>query len=888
MAKLFTAEEIAARDHTFSYKRADASGPFPQKLETASKPAAASASSTNSAATSSSSALSAQKASTTAAPPMFQLSDRLVRTIWNGGSREAQAVSKTYSAESTPPSPEEILQMPDFEEMAAVRDPQATWLDRVSKYTPRETYRFINDYDDTRAKHKFDMYARKTIQPLVDSASPQMRRGYDQLTEEETKIYNYYYHTIGPKEAEDYLKTLPLTERMAAKDEEYWQDFANRHPIVANRISAFMGPFRTLGYLDNIKQYVIDGEIDPNSYWNQYARNHATIRRTISKKIAGENGNILRNIGAFGYEVGMSYTDSMVDLLISFLNPGVAAALMGSQAANSSVVEGKQRGLSDHQAFWYGTLTGAAEAILEKIPLDELFKFGKSATRGTFIAKQIGLEGGGEALTSLIDFAADLLINQDKSDYQLGVKSYEREGLTHKQAQKAAALDAVKQVGLSMLGGAITGGISGTLFSSGKGSLSNGRTPGDIADGPAGGDPDLFSSFLSGMDGRTPSSDSSLPNGADGGRIELEGGRTYGLQETEEFRGDGSGVYGETGWKGSAGEATDRGTDREVGGMETDVPEYDPGRTDRVASADEGEGSRTSGRRLSYLDHHGESSIAYEPVKKLLPDSPAGRAAQIMQDSGIRVVVTDGAFETGRGGQSVPHTEAVTAPDGTVYVSSAAQIPAERIAAHESVHVLQNQNSPLYEMYWDELQFQLDIRSKAYRDVAGTINDEHYRGRVDLDDPSNIEYISRELTAHLHEWLETDPAFAREIFGDLFFDWDAVVRANRALTEGMKASARTGTAGIVGKNGEEDKLFSSFLSGMEGRRFAPDSPTVDRRPHSAARARIREPVRGPSQNLRRPGPPDPPPSGAAFFAAVGPVAAAIFYIPYYIHPGLAG
>lgn len=50
-----------------------------------------------------------------------------------------------------------------------------------------------------------------------------------------------------------------------------------------------------------------------------------------------------------------------------------------------------------------------------------------------------------------------------------------------------------------------------------------------------------------------------------------------------------------------------------------------------------------------------------------------------------------------------------------------------------------------------------------------------------------------------------------------------MVRANRALTEGMKASARTGTAGIVGKNGEEDKLFSSFLSGMEGRRFEPDS-----------------------------------------------------------------
>lgn len=106
----------------------------------------------------------------------------------------------------------------------------------------------------------------------------------------------------------------------------------------------------------------------------------------------------------------------------------------------------------------------------------------------------------------------------------------------------------------------------------------------------------------------------------------------------------------------------------------------------------------------------------------------------------------------------------------------------------------------------------------------------------------------------------------------------------------MKASARTGTAPVHAGYGEEnsDELFSSFLSGMEGRRFAPDSPTVDRRPHSAARARIREPVRGPSQNLRRPGPPDPPPSGAAFFAAVGPVAAAIFYIPYYIHPGLAG
>ena len=334
---------------------------------------------------------------------------------------------------------------------------------------------------------------------------------------------------------------------------------------------------------------------------------------------------------------------------------------------------------------------------------------------------------------------------------------------------------------------------------------------------------DLFSSFLSGMDGRTPSSDSSLPNGADGGRIELEGGRTYGLQETEEFRGDGSGVYGGTGGR-YAGGTADRGAARETGGMEPDVSEYDPGRADRVES----EGRREvegSVRRYSSVDHHGQSSIAYEPVKKLLPDSPAGRAAQIMQDSGIRVVVTDGAFETGRGGQSVPHTEAVTAPDGTVYVSSAAQIPAERIAAHESVHVLQNQNSPLYETYWDEIQFQLNSQSQAYEDIAGKINDKHYQGRIDLDDPDSIRRISRELTAHLHEWLETDPAFAREIFGDLFFDWDAVVRADRALTEGMKAFARTGTAPVHAGYGEgsSDELFSSFLSGMEGRRFEPDS-----------------------------------------------------------------
>ena len=177
------------------------------------------------------------------------------------------------------------------------------------------------------------------------------------------------------------------------------------------------------------------------------------------------------------------------------------------------------------------------------------------------------------------------------------------------------------------------------------------------------------------------------------------------------------------------------------------------------------------------------------------------------------MVVTEGNFETNRNGLTTLHTDASTAPDGAIYISNQTKIPAEQIVSHEGLHFLQRQNSPLYDNFYDTILANIDFNSNVYDEVAGQINDEHFGGRLDIRSPDAVQSIFTELSAYIHEWLTVDPEHAKNTFGGMFRDWDAVVEASRALREAMDRGVQTEGSGEYG--GEKNFLGGYFRRGKQ-------------------------------------------------------------------------
>ena len=160
----------------------------------------------------------------------------------------------------------------------------------------------------------------------------------------------------------------------------------------------------------------------------------------------------------------MSTGDSLLALPFAKAAPAVPLVVMGAEAGIDTAIDATQRGASAGQALNSAVLSGLAEAAFEKVPLDELFKMAKTSPGGiknllSRTAKSMGINLIEEELTEVSNIVSDALVMQDESNYELAVKSYmEDEGLTRDEAEKRAAIDLVKQVGLAGLGGAVQGG----------------------------------------------------------------------------------------------------------------------------------------------------------------------------------------------------------------------------------------------------------------------------------------------------------------------------------------------------------------------------------------------------------------------------------------------
>lgn len=318
-------------------------------------------------------------------------------------------------------------------------------------------YDYINRDETARNRQSVaDLQSNAALLGLDNS-----ERG--EMTKDEIAIFNYIYATQGKEAAYEYITylTSDLNARQRAAQERQWAEYAKERPGAASAFSVMMSPMKGLSYLGQAADYFADGKMEQNAGYNKFSYIPGSIREQVTEDIkASAKTEFWGGVGSFGYQTAMSMADFLTTTLVSGGNSTLAMAIMGSGAAADTVLEGKDRGLSDGQAFALGTIAGVAEALTEKKSLSALLDLSaleKSAAG--YVLKNVWEEGAEEVTSSLVNTVADILISQDKSQWQQAINAYMEQGKTEGQAFGLALADQALALGLDFLGGALSGGV---------------------------------------------------------------------------------------------------------------------------------------------------------------------------------------------------------------------------------------------------------------------------------------------------------------------------------------------------------------------------------------------------------------------------------------------
>ncbi len=332
-----------------------------------------------------------------------------------------------------------------------------------SKYIVSEgdrDYEYINDEESG--------YKRKYGLGKNDVLSDQAKKGYNYITDDERKIYNYIYAAKGKNEAQNYLDTLNLTKRMTEAEVDRSKAYAEKHPVLSSAESVASNIMNAGdGLLGMAAQYITGEEIDPYNHRNLSTHQNNAIRGTVSE-------NIGNGVGSFLYQTGMSMADfigssiATAPLAAIGISPQVAQGLiLSSNAATQGILDAKEREISDGKAIFTGLLQGAAEMFFEKFSIEQLKMFSQTSPKtlkGVVknVLKGMTTEGWEEGMTTITNTLTDWLVNKDLSSIGQSFDAYLQNGYTEEEAKKQAGIDLAKQIGLDALGGAISGGVIST------------------------------------------------------------------------------------------------------------------------------------------------------------------------------------------------------------------------------------------------------------------------------------------------------------------------------------------------------------------------------------------------------------------------------------------
>lgn len=296
---------------------------------------------------------------------------------------------------------------------------------------------------------------------------------YPMMTAEEVKTFNYIRNTQGDEAAKKYHDAIYPVLGQRYKEQLFTDKtaFAKEHPWLATAQSVIentlLAPITMLsnGFdLAGGNGYNLDSAVNIMGSANDLV--YATVPEVWAKKYGWDEGE--KGFYTFMYNTGVSVAQTVAASVIYggyWGGPiGASASLfaLGAQSAHSTMRNLAAQGAEDWQIYLLGTVAGATEVIMEKVPLDKLLKIGKEGGKAGLkatlknILGQAWTEMKEEAATEIVNILADSIVRLDESEL---AKAVNEKGLL------AALKDSIGQVIMAGASGAVSGGFMGSVFS---------------------------------------------------------------------------------------------------------------------------------------------------------------------------------------------------------------------------------------------------------------------------------------------------------------------------------------------------------------------------------------------------------------------------------------
>lgn len=304
----------------------------------------------------------------------------------------------------------------------------------------------------------------------IGSAVPSVDAGFahtipiEHMTEDERRTYDYLYEK-SPSMASKYGASIraQVNERAAESLGKEIEDVSRQNPVVGvgmNLIGSMASPAAAL---DALGSRLAGQPYDPNS-----PTSYPVLMTQASQE--GLTGGIENSFVKFLADTGLSTAQFLSKIPLG----GWALPVMASGAAGQTAYDARKSGASTDEALKLGVIAGAAEAVLEKVPLDDVLKSFKGAASTIGAKLQLGKvfkpwlssilgtsleEGGEELVTEYINNIADLAIRGDEGRLAQYKQELMESGMNEREAERKARLKYwVTDPLLSFAGGALSGG----------------------------------------------------------------------------------------------------------------------------------------------------------------------------------------------------------------------------------------------------------------------------------------------------------------------------------------------------------------------------------------------------------------------------------------------
>ncbi|MBO7667150.1 MAG: hypothetical protein J6T26_01685, partial [Firmicutes bacterium] len=362
------------------------------------------------------------------------------------------------------------------------------------KQVPNMTNFSIDSMPDAEF-HSNDQYidnAYKVINGFWAPDNVEDARQYGTLTlmdDDEKGIFNYLASSGDTQQAKEYLDYIQyaLNERANINVAQHVQDVASNGvwgSVIESLASVPASLTRGLGafdiYLQQFRNLI--GDYRPIDYQRGQTSGiwADTARETVMQNYDWKANILGRDVDIFDtlYSTLMSGVDSYLagalgqGLSFSAKGAGKAAGLiLGSGAAQDTMMDIHNRGGNNYQVLVGGTLAGFFEGFFEDASIEKLFKdmngLGKRKFKDRIknIGKEMLTNFSEEFNTEAADIIMDYMLMGDLSDYNTMVNEYERLGMDPDAAKAKATEELVMQ--------AFDAGLSGALMGAGFGEIAN-------------------------------------------------------------------------------------------------------------------------------------------------------------------------------------------------------------------------------------------------------------------------------------------------------------------------------------------------------------------------------------------------------------------------------